>query len=75
MAVPNLWRTKKQRYSLQGETCPACTQAVFPSRAVCPHCGEAMQETAHHEVQPEMYSFSMMLVPTQATAVSVAGDD
>jgi hypothetical protein len=38
MAVPELWRTTRQRYSLRAEICPHCEEAVFPPRAVCPHC-------------------------------------
>ncbi len=42
MAVPVLWRTQKQRYSLQAEVCTHCSSAVFPPRAVCPYCKTAM---------------------------------
>lgn len=38
MAVPILWRNRKQRYSLEGEVCSACERAVFPPRPVCPYC-------------------------------------
>jgi predicted amidophosphoribosyltransferase len=51
MAIPNMWRTKKQRYSLQGEICPTCASAIFPPRSVCPQCGSAMDAAhgrAHH---------------------------
>ena len=48
MAIPNMWRTKKQRYSLQGEICPSCTKAIFPPRSVCPHCGAAMSAARTH---------------------------
>ena len=36
MAIPNMWRTKKQRYSLHGDVCDHCTQAVFLPSQVCP---------------------------------------
>ncbi|MCB0097696.1 MAG: hypothetical protein KDE46_18320, partial [Caldilineaceae bacterium] len=36
MGIPNLWRTKGQRYSLAGEICPSCSQHIFPPRDVCP---------------------------------------
>jgi uncharacterized OB-fold protein len=62
MEVPRHWRLKKQRYSLTGEICPSCKTALFPPRAVCPHCGGdakrdfAMQEqpvmTMAEQVQP-----------------------
>ncbi len=45
MEVPRLWRMKKQRYAMVGETCPNCKSHVFPPRAVCPYC----QETARLE--------------------------
>ncbi len=73
MAVPNLWRTTKQRYSLQGEVCPACAQAVFPPREVCPHCGRSMHETPNGKARDALYGFSMTL-PTPV-GVGVAGDD
>ena len=74
MAVPNLWRTKKQRYSLQGEMCPACSQAVFPPREICPHCGRSMHETQGAKLQDALYGFTLMTLPAQA-AMPVAGDD
>ena len=46
MEIPRYWRLKKQRYSLVGEVCPDCKTALFPPRAVCPHCAEAARETA-----------------------------
>ncbi len=44
MAVPNLWRTKKQRYSLHGEVCGNCSQVAFPPREICPYCHKPMQQ-------------------------------
>jgi hypothetical protein len=38
MAVPILWRNRRQRYNLEGERCPVCERAVFPPRQVCPYC-------------------------------------
>lgn len=46
MAVPNLWRTKQQRYRLQAEICLHCEQAIFPPREVCPHCQRSVNEQA-----------------------------
>ena len=40
MAVPIIWRTNKQRYSLHSEVCPVCSKAVFPPRKVCPYCNQ-----------------------------------
>ena len=39
MEVPRYWRLKKQRYALQGETCPHCDAKIFPPRDICPECG------------------------------------
>ena len=72
MAIPNMWRTKKQRYSLQGEVCPACTSAVFPPRKVCPQCGSSMDATRRsrrHAAVGGVFS------ATPDMAVSLAGDD
>ena len=83
MAVPTLWRTKQQRYNLVGEKCPACTNAVFPPRKVCPHCGETMSgETMSAETMSAVpthqthFSFSMprSFTPHYFSA-QVAGDD
>lgn len=74
MAVPNLWRTKRQRYSLQAEICPNCTQAIFPPREICPYCHQATQAVAgaaHGLSLP----FTMLLPTAQAANAVVAGDD
>lgn len=72
MAVPNMWRTKKQRYNLQGELCPSCTSAIFPPRKVCPHCGSIMDEdrrSRQQTIATAVYSV------TPDLAISPAGDD
>jgi uncharacterized OB-fold protein len=46
MAIPNLWRTKKQRYSLQADVCIHCDKIMFPPREVCPHCHKAARQKA-----------------------------
>ena len=73
MAVPNLWRTQKQRYSLQAEICPHCSNAVFPPRAVCPYCKRA----ANAPVAPQLQGFTVAFAAPAAVmgAVAVAGDD
>lgn len=72
MAVPNLWRTKRERYSLQGQVCAECSQSVFPPRMVCPHChqpmGSAASKAAHNE-----FLFTMPLPVT--AELKVAADD
>mgnify|MGYP003574916114 CR=1 len=72
MAVPNMWRTKKQRYSLQGEVCPACTSAIFPPRKVCPQCGTPMDAARRgHHLAAGSAIFSGMA----DVAMNPAGDD
>ena len=79
MAIPNLWRTKKQRYSLQGDVCVHCERAVFPPREVCPHCHQPMQ--GHGVVQaaisrePKVLPFAFTAAPAQPQLVAVVGDD
>jgi uncharacterized OB-fold protein len=75
MAVPNLWRTKKQRYSLQGDVCIHCERAVFPPREVCPHCHKPMGAQAVVAKQPEKVHFSFAAAPAQPQLVAVVGDD
>lgn len=74
MAVPNLWRTKKQRYRLQAEICPTCMQVVFPPREICPHCRQPMQEEQTTSPRPE-YGFTLVLALPQAPAPVAGGDD
>jgi predicted amidophosphoribosyltransferase len=74
MAVPNLWRTKKQRYRLQAEICPTCAHAVFPPREICPHCRQSIQGVQTGCPKQE-YGFMMLLALPQATAPAVRGDD
>ena len=75
MAVPNLWRTKKQRYRLQADVCPTCTSAVFPPRAVCPCCHQPMNAEQATSDGASVHAFVMpVLLPIQTSAVA-AGDD
>jgi uncharacterized OB-fold protein len=75
MAIPNLWRTKKQRYSLQGDVCVHCTRAVFPPREVCPHCHKPMGAQPLEMKQPEKVHFAFAAAPAQPALVAVVGDD
>ena len=73
MAIPNLWRTKKQRYSLQADVCNHCNQIIFPPREVCPHChkpAQPVQATQHSIFMPPVAPVTMFVQP-----VAVAGDD
>lgn len=71
MAVPNLWRTKHERYSLQGVVCPECSQAVFPPRLICPHCHQPMGTT----VKREKSEISFTMPPAAVPELKVAADD
>lgn len=75
MAVPNLWRTQKQRYSLQAEICPHCSNAIFPPRAVCPYCKRAASAAAAPKVEGFTVAFAAPAAVMAAGAVAVAGDD
>ncbi len=73
MAVPNLWRTQKQRYSLQAEICPHCSNAVFPPRKVCPYC----KRPASQAIAPKSDAV-LFVYPLQApiaAGAAVTGDD
>ena len=74
MAVPNMWRTQKQRYNLQGEVCPKCASAIFPPRKVCPQCGSLMdlsRRNRHHAATATGAAYSV----APAMAMIPAGDD
>ncbi|MEZ4614447.1 MAG: hypothetical protein R2867_02880 [Caldilineaceae bacterium] len=72
MAIPNLWRTKEQRYRLQGDVCPACHKPAFPPKQVCPHChyGAVTPVESHHD-----YHYVLLFDRVQSAELSVAGDD
>lgn len=73
MPIPTLWRTKKARYSLQGEICPACERLVFPPRRLCPYCGrEAEAHSRCAEVTPRRELVFRLPQPAEWAAV---GDD
>lgn len=71
MTIPNLWRTQKQRYSLQGEVCPHCSSAIFPPRRVCPYCKRTAQAVQQNDAFA--YSYTMQIPVT--SNVAIAGDD
>ncbi len=73
MPVPNLWRTKKQRYALQGAVCSACEETVFPPREVCPYCHAPMNGVAAAP-RPVMAATMGYAMP-RAMAATLAGDD
>jgi len=74
MAVPNLWRTKEQRYRLQGEVCPACQSTIFPPKRVCPHCHHGAIVPATTTDQ-QTYGYAMLFKIPQIKELTAAGDD
>ena len=75
MAVPNLWRTKKQRYSLHGEICNHCSNAVFPPREVCPHCHKPMQSAPTPAATRVSFHFSPVMTAQAGLQPAMVGDD
>ena len=73
MAIPVLWRTTKERYSLQGEICPECERLVFPPRRLCPYCGREAQ--AHKAESRYEFSFVLPQNMSHNVELSAAGDD
>ena len=81
MSVPIQWRTKKQRYNLQGSRCPECSNVVFPPRGVCPYCSRehesvdaSIAQISLNSSQAQPVVFTMPAAPVPL-AVAVGGDD
>jgi hypothetical protein len=75
MAIPIMWRTTKERYSLQSDKCPACTRMVFPPRRLCPYCG---CESDKHGAEEQTFEFAFVLptnVEFSTVEFSAGGDD
>lgn len=72
MAVPNLWRTKQQRYRLQAEVCVHCEQVIFPPREVCPHCRHSSEDQA--DSTPFALSSLLPFSSTNGLAAPVGAD-
>ncbi len=78
MAVPNLWRTKEQRYRLQGDVCPSCSNAIFPPKRVCPYCHHgAVTPVALPATMAEQQNQTYLLLfgMAQSTELNAVGDD
>lgn len=58
MTVARMWRTRRQRYSLMGERCDHCDNAIFPPRDVCPYCGEPAQKQMALSGRGKVYSYT-----------------
>jgi uncharacterized OB-fold protein len=74
MAIPNIWRTKKQRYSLEGTVCPTCSVTIFPPRKQCLHCSHIHSATTE-SAGGEPINYFMVFDLAQSAEVVLAGDD
>lgn len=74
MAIPTVWRTKKQRYSLAGAVCPTCNTTMFPPRKQCLHCSHVTGAQSA-SAENEAYNYFMVFDLAQPVEVAVAGDD
>lgn len=63
MSVARSWRTRRQRYSLVGERCDICHNAIFPPRDVCPHCAEPAQTEYTMSGRGTVYSYTTVYDP------------
>lgn len=63
MSVARTWRTRRQRYSLVGERCEHCHNAIFPPRDVCPHCAEPAQKEFALSGRGTVYSYTTVYDP------------
>jgi len=65
MEVPRHWRLKKQRYALNGETCPHCGAKLFPPRDVCPVCKQEAKQPYQFSGRGKVYSFTTVTNPPE----------
>jgi hypothetical protein len=64
MEIPRHWRLKGQRYRLEGSTCPACGQRIFPPRPICAKC--------HCAAQPvQIISWGLLGLPVSMNTIDV----
>lgn len=74
MAIPSIWRTKKQRYSLEGAVCPTCKTTMFPPRKHCLHCSHTPPAPAE-DTGSGAYNYFMVFGLSQAAEAGIVGDD
>jgi uncharacterized OB-fold protein len=75
MAIPTTWRTKKQRYRLEGALCPTCNTTMFPPRKQCLHCSHTTTMATKARATSESYNYFMVFDLPQSAEVPMAGDD
>jgi uncharacterized OB-fold protein len=63
MSVARAWRTRRQRYSLVGERCEHCNNAIFPPRDVCPYCAEPANKEYALSGRGSVYSYTTVYEP------------
>ena len=74
MAIPTTWRTKRQRYSLEGAVCPTCHTTMFPPRKQCVQCSHTPSHLAM-SAPDQKATYYMVFTMPQSTEVALAGDD
>jgi len=52
MTIPNIWRTKGERYQLRGAVCNTCSTPLFPTRHTCPSCSKVTNSSQTSESSP-----------------------
>ena len=64
MSIPRTWRSRQQRYSLKGERCENCHNAIFPAaRRVPALCGAAQKEFDDLSGRGNVYSYTTIYNP------------
>lgn len=80
MAIPNIWRTKNERYQLQGNICSNCSTPIFPARHTCTNCSRMAGSDQHVDHAVESISHQSkrhyaMPAPQPAVSLANTGDD
>jgi len=73
MAIPNIWRTKNERYQLQGTICGNCSTPIFPARHTCPNCSKVAKQAESNGPQPKRHY--AMPKPQPVVTLANTGDD
>ncbi|MCB0070920.1 MAG: hypothetical protein KDE20_05650 [Caldilineaceae bacterium] len=67
MKNPWSWRTQPERYRLATTRCPACGDAAFPPRPICPTCGATVPHSpADADVPPRQSPLVLELTHAHA---------
>jgi len=60
MRISQNWRIQDARYGLTGERCPACGNAIFPPRDICPACAAEAKTAYQMSGKGTLYSFTIL---------------